>query len=102
MSAQPYADCHAAQASWPSGAATVVASVTSASSAAHRCGHCVSTAIRARTSALRLVSWVVRTVPVAGQSRAMRAANAWNSSGDTAGRPASPPTSVAESSGTYR
>ncbi|SCD62839.1 hypothetical protein GA0115253_101212 [Streptomyces sp. Termitarium-T10T-6] len=81
---------------------TGVAAVSSVTSAAHRSGHCDSTAIRARTSALRFVSCVVRTVPVAGQSRAIRAAKAWNSCGDTAGCPGSPPTSVAEISGTYR
>lgn len=100
--AQPYADCQARQASWGSGAATPVARDNCATSADHRSGHSDSTAIRARVSPLCLVSCVVSTVPVAGQSRAIRAQYAWNSSGRTDGRPGSPPTSAAEISGTYR
>lgn len=101
--AQPNAVCQACQASCGSGAVAVgAARPSSASSSDHCFGHSDSTAMRARTSALRLVSWVVSAVPVAGQSRASRAQNAWNSSGATAGDPGSPPTSVAEISGAYR
>lgn len=100
--AQPTAVCQACQASCASGAVAGVARSSSVSSPDHDSGHSVSTAIRARTSALRLVSWVVSAVPVAGQSRASRAQNAWNPSGVTAGCPGSPPTSFAETSGTYR
>lgn len=77
-----------------------MARASCATSEAHRSGHSDRTAILARTSPLRLVSCVVSTVPVAYQSRDSRAQKAWNSSGLTAGRPGSPPTSVAEISGT--
>ncbi len=97
----PNTVCQAAQASCPSGTPTPSSGpAASASSRVHRSGHSVSTASAARTSALRLVSCVVTTVPVAGQSRCTRAQYAWKSSGDTPGRPGSPPTSVADSSGT--
>ncbi len=98
--AHPYADCQACQASWGSGDGTGVDLDSCVTSDDHRSGHSDSTATRARTSPLRFVSCVVSTVPVAGQSRATRAQKAWNSSGLTAGRPGSPPTSVAEISGT--
>ncbi len=103
MSAGPSPNtvCQAAHASCASGTPSPVR-VTSASTSAHRSGTSVSTASAARTSALRLVSWVDSTVPMAGQSRCTRAQNAWKSSGDTAGLPGFPPTSVADSSGTYR
>lgn len=91
--------CQAIQASCWSGAR---APASRSSSAAHRPGHSERTAIRARTCALRLVSWVDRTVPVAYQSRARRTQNAWNSPGSTEGRPGSPPTSLTESSGAWR
>ncbi len=97
----PNTVCQAAHANCASGAPSP-ARVTSARTSAHRCGHSVSTCSAARTSALRLASCVDRTVPPAGQSRCTRAQYAWNRSGDTAGAPGSPPTSVADSSGTYR
>ncbi len=79
-----------------------LAEAASSTVSAQRSGHWDSTAIAARTSALRLVSWVESTVPVSGRSRWVRAHQAWNSSGSSAGRPGEPPTSLAESSGTYR
>ena len=55
-----------------------------------------STEIRARTSSLRLVSWVVRVVIAGGSSAWRRAIRVWNSSGATANSVGSPPTSVSE------
>lgn len=59
-------------------------------------------ASRARTSALRLVSWVVRMVPVAYQSRWRRAQKAWKSSGAVAGQAGSRPTSLRDIRGYQR
>ncbi len=95
----PNTVCQAAHASCASGTPSPVR-VTSASTSAHHSGHSVSTASAARTSALRLVSCVDTTTPMAGQSRCTRAQYVWKSSGDTAGLPGLPPTSVADSSGT--
>ncbi len=68
----PNTVCQAAHASCASGTPSPVR-VTSVRTSAHRSGHSVSTASAARTSALRLVSCVETTVPVAGQSRCTRA-----------------------------
>ncbi|GGX08536.1 hypothetical protein GCM10010353_25340 [Streptomyces chryseus] len=95
-SPKPRAVCQAVHARWASGPGTWA---RPARSRAHRSGHSDSTAIRARTSALRLVSCVDSTVPVAGQSRASRVQKAWNSAGLTPGAPGSPPTSLAEING---
>lgn len=97
----PNTVCQAAHASCASGTPSPVR-VTSARTSAQRSGHWVSTFSAARTSPLRLVSCVEATVPLTGQSRCTRAQYAWNSSGHSAGEPGFPPTSVADSSGTYR
>ena len=67
-------------------------------SAAQASGISASTASRARTSSWRLVSCVDSVVMVAGQSRASRAANSWNSAGLVPKASGSPPTSFSAAS----
>ena len=66
--------------------------------AAQSGGISASTASRARTSSWRLVSCVDSVVMLAGQSRASRAANSWNSSGLVPKESGSPPTSFSAAS----
>ena len=57
---------------------------------------------RARTSALRLVSWVEMVSIVSGQRAPVAAVSAWNDAVLAPNRPGSPPTSFSEMSRWYR
>ena len=52
--------------------------------------------MRARTSSLRLVSWVLRQVIASGQSAWRRTIASWNSATGTEKTLGSPPTSLSE------
>ena len=59
-------------------------------------GTSASAVIRARTSSLRLVSWVVSAVIASGHSCWRRAAYPWNCAGVVENTDGSPPTSLSE------
>ena len=62
----------------------------------HTSGTSASTAMRARVSSPRLVSWVVPAVIASGHSACRVAMAVWNSSTGRAPSEGSPPTSVSE------
>ncbi len=90
----PTTACHSSDPKPGSGSGARSSSRSSAVS--QTSGTSASTAIRARVSSLRLVSWVVVVVIASGQSRCRTAIASWNSSGVTEKTEGSPPTSLSE------
>ena len=90
----PTTACHSSDPKPGSGSGTSASSRSSA--ACQTSGSSASTAIRARVSSLRLVSWVVVAVIASGQSRCRSAIAAWKSDGSTEKCAGSPPTSLSD------
>ena len=96
----PYAACQSRLPKPGSGSGAASSSVTSVRS--HSPGASASTAMRARTSSLRLVSWVDSVVIASGQSRCRAAIASWNSATVVEKTDGSPPTSLSEVRREYR